>query len=209
MPPVESRRREKRPANQLTDEGNGTFGVTFHGRARRAYLWVILILSPLPIAAVASLIFGVLDDLAWIFAALFALQIALALFAVVTMTPTITYLFDPATGFVTYRRAVYRRERKRTFANVRNFRQLFVSSQVVGRARRYLIYQMRAIHADGRLVNLSGYETGHPDALNALGQTVAERLGLPFTPAARGKVSRVVKKLGPKVRWRVESAQPA
>lgn len=200
---------KRRVVNRFAEGAEGAFEVAFRGHARRAYLWVLLIFSPLPLAAVASLVFGLLEGMAWHLAAIAALQAALSTFAVLSMRARIAYVFEPSSGLISYRRIVLRRERKRAFANARNFRHLFVASQVVGRARRYLIFQLRAIHVDGRLVNLSGYETGLPDELNAIGAEVAKRLELPFVPAERNKVSRILKKVGKTVEWAVENVHPA
>lgn len=203
------RRPKRRAVNTFVETGEGVFEVAFQGRARRAYLWVILIFSPLPLMAVAALLFGVLEAMRWHFLLLVLLQGALAAFAVVTMRSRIAYSFDTASGLIRYRRTSYKRDRMRPFANIRNLRHIFVSSQIVGKRRRYLVFQLRGLQVDGEVLNLSGFETGIPDDLNRIGEEAARRLELPFLPAEPTRITRLVRRIGKKTEYFVENIRPA
>lgn len=211
MPPEMTRRRspgkEKKSKNILHVEEDGSFEITIQQNARRVYLWVILIFLPLPLAVIASLVFGVLLKMAWFFQVLATIQTAGSIMLVISLRPVLTYQFRKETGLIYYRTEVMRVRREHPFANVKNIRTLFVASQIIGNSRKYLLFRLKGIYANGQILDLSGFETGSSENLNRIGEVVANSLEIPFTPAMDNRISRIIKQLGPKIEYRVENVK--
>jgi hypothetical protein len=157
---------------------------------------------------VTSLIFGITQKMTSFFIFLAITQTIISIFAVATFKPKIFYRYNANNNLLYYRTIILNKSNEQVFANARNIKLLFVSSQIVGVNRRYLIYQLKGIYKDGNILTLSSFETGSPDNLNQIGKQVSEILKLPFTEATNSKISKIIRKMGSEVLWYIENVKP-